>query len=162
LLPFDDYVAGLDRKRMSAGVLFHDADARVLLVEPTYKQEWEIPGGAVEAGEAPWSTAVREAYEEVGSSRPVGRLLVIDHVPAEGIMPEGLAFVFDGGPIGQSEVEAIRSVDPEIHSVGLFSAAEVRERAKPSLAARIAAALEAVRSGKLALCEAGRRVALEG
>ena len=77
-------------------------------------------------------------------------------------MPEGLAFVFDGGPIGQSEVEAIRWIDPEIHSVGLFSATEIRERTKPSLAARIAAALEAVRSGKLALCEAGRRVALEG
>ncbi|GHF85198.1 hypothetical protein FHX82_003402 [Amycolatopsis bartoniae] len=36
LLPFDEYVRSLDRKRMSAGVLFHDAEGRVLLVEPSY------------------------------------------------------------------------------------------------------------------------------
>lgn len=49
VLPVDQYVATLARKRMAAGVLFRDKADRVLLLEPSYKPNWEIPGGAVEA-----------------------------------------------------------------------------------------------------------------
>ncbi|HEY9339368.1 MAG TPA: NUDIX hydrolase, partial [Kribbella sp.] len=44
---------------MAAGVLFRAVDGRVLLVEPSYKPNWEIPGGAVEADESPWAAAAR-------------------------------------------------------------------------------------------------------
>lgn len=53
VLPVEQYVANLNRKRMAAGVLFRDVLGRVLLVEPSYKPNWEIPGGAVEADEPP-------------------------------------------------------------------------------------------------------------
>ncbi|MGW6244366.1 NUDIX domain-containing protein [Streptomyces roseolus] len=43
------YDRGLPRKRVAAGVLFFDDAGRVLLVDPVYKEPWEIPGGAVEA-----------------------------------------------------------------------------------------------------------------
>jgi hypothetical protein len=46
-----DYTATLARERMGAGVLFRDAAGQALLVEPTYKDYWEIPGGAVVADE---------------------------------------------------------------------------------------------------------------
>ena len=49
----DDYTATLPRKRMAAAVLFFDAADRLLLVEPTYKPTWELPGGTVEADESP-------------------------------------------------------------------------------------------------------------
>ena len=39
--------------RVGAGVLFRDGAGRVLLVKPTYKNGWEIPGGYVERGESP-------------------------------------------------------------------------------------------------------------
>ena len=84
--------------RVASGVLFRDADNRVLLVKPTYKQGWDIPGGYVEPGESPKQAAVREVTEELGVTLPVGRLLVIDWAPQDG---EGdkLLFVFDGGVI---------------------------------------------------------------
>ncbi len=44
--------------RVAAGVLFRDAAGRVLLVKPTYKDGWEIPGGYVERGESPHAAAV--------------------------------------------------------------------------------------------------------
>lgn len=46
VLPVEQYVAELSRKQMAAGVLFRDVHGRVLLVEPSYKPNWEIPGGA--------------------------------------------------------------------------------------------------------------------
>ena len=71
LLPFDEYARSLDRKRLSAGVLFRDRAGRVLLVQPSYKPYWDIPGGAVDEGEAPWTAAVREIHEEIGLDRPL-------------------------------------------------------------------------------------------
>jgi len=88
LLPFDDYVRSLNKKRMSAGVLFHDADGRVLLVQLSYVAHWDIPGGTVDAEEAPWTTAAREVREELGLDLPLGRLLVIDYIPTNDQLPQ--------------------------------------------------------------------------
>ena len=53
----NDFTATLPRKRMGAGVLLSDELGRVLLVEPTYKPSWEVPGGVVEADESPRAAA---------------------------------------------------------------------------------------------------------
>jgi 8-oxo-dGTP pyrophosphatase MutT (NUDIX family) len=55
----------------------------VLVVNPTYKPRWELPGGAVEEDESPDTAAVREIAEELGIERTVGRLLTVDYVPAD-------------------------------------------------------------------------------
>ncbi|MGW0970924.1 NUDIX domain-containing protein [Streptomyces sp. NPDC002516] len=60
--------------RMAAGALFFDADGRVLMVEPTYKDYWDIPGGYVETGESPLQAADREVHEELGITPPGRRL----------------------------------------------------------------------------------------
>ncbi|MGW4129059.1 NUDIX domain-containing protein [Amycolatopsis japonica] len=155
LLPFGEYAASLNRKRTAAGVLLRDDRSRVLLVETTYKPEWEIPGGAVEAEETPWATAARELHEELGITRSLGALLVVDHVPTQGVMPEGLAFVFDGGLITEEEVGAIESTDPEIRSVRLCPPTEAGRLVKPPLHGRINAALSAVDRGVTIFCESG-------
>lgn len=162
LLPFDEYVAGLDRKRTSAGVLFQDGRGRVLLVEPSYKPHWDIPGGAVESGEAPWTAAAREVAEEVGITRPLGRLLVVDHVPTTERMPEGMAFVFDGGRVTEEEVDALVLEDPEILSVRLYSMSDARRLVKPALARRVRAALDATATGITMLCENGHPAHTKG
>lgn len=144
---------------MSAGVLFRDQAGRVLLVEPSYKEHWDIPGGSVDADEAPWTTAVREVREETGIHRPLGRLLVIDHVTDDGRMPEGLAFVWDGGLVTETEIAGLQLTDPEIVAVGLYTLDEAAAKVKPTLAARLSSAMEAATTGELALCEDGKRVA---
>jgi 8-oxo-dGTP pyrophosphatase MutT (NUDIX family) len=158
LLPFDEYARSLNRKRVAAGVLYRDERGRVLLVETSYKTEWDIPGGAVEADEPPWVTAVREVQEELGLARPLGRLLAIDFVPTEGVMPEGLAFVWDGGVLSDAEFDGLTLTDPEIRSVRFCTPEEVAELVRPRMAARIAAALDGLRDGSVALCERGRMV----
>jgi 8-oxo-dGTP pyrophosphatase MutT (NUDIX family) len=159
LLPFDEYVRSLNRKRMSAGLLIRDNADRVLLVEPSYKDHWDIPGGACEAGEPPWRTARRECAEEIGIDRSLGSLLVLDYIPADDRMPEGLAFIFDGGHVSDDEVAALTLTDPEILSVQLLPIDDAAERAKPSLARRLRAALAAAQAGgRFVICENGQPV----
>jgi ADP-ribose pyrophosphatase YjhB (NUDIX family) len=75
--------AKMAHPRMAAGALFFDAADRVLMVEPTYKDYWEVPGGYVETGESPLQAAVREVHEELGITSPIGRLLAVDWAPSE-------------------------------------------------------------------------------
>ncbi|WP_225978664.1 NUDIX domain-containing protein [Gandjariella thermophila] len=116
VLPVEQYVATLARKRVAAGVLFRDARGRVLLAEPSYKPNWEMPGGALEADEVPWAAAVRELAEELGWSGPLGRLLVVDYVRPQDGRPEGVVFVFDGGMLDEVELAAMVFPDGEIRS----------------------------------------------
>src|SRR5690348_9973029 len=104
MLPPDQYLASLARKRMGAGALFLDGTGRVLLVEPTYKPTWEVPGGAVEREESPTAACRREVLEELGLDRPVGRLLVVDWVPSRPELPEGLMLIYDGGVLAEEEI----------------------------------------------------------
>jgi 8-oxo-dGTP pyrophosphatase MutT (NUDIX family) len=159
VLPVEQYVAVLSRKRMAAGVLFRSSSGRVLLVEPSYKPNWEIPGGAVEADESPWATATRELAEELGWDRPLGRLLVVDYVRPQDSRPEGVVFVFDGGVLDETDVVGMVFPDAEILSAGFHTVPEARAKVKPLLADRLGVALEAVEQGVTALCEQGRRIA---
>ena len=47
----------------SAGALIYDADARLLILKPTYKKGWTIPGGQIDDGESPWDACRRETRE---------------------------------------------------------------------------------------------------
>lgn len=88
--------------RVASGVIFRDSDGRVLLVKPTYKDGWEVPGGYVELGESPRGAAIREVREELGVPVEPGRLLAVDWAPRDG---EGdkLLFLFDGGYLDTTE-----------------------------------------------------------
>jgi 8-oxo-dGTP diphosphatase len=90
MLPPDQYVASLARKRMAVTAFFRDRRGRVLLVNPVYKQTWDLPGGAVEAEESPHAACRREVVEELGLDRPPGRVLAVDWVPSRPERPEGL------------------------------------------------------------------------
>src|SRR5215469_15243662 len=101
VLPPDQYVASLARKRMAAGALFRDGAGGVLLVDPVYKPVWDLPGGAVEAEESPHAASRREVREELGLDRAPGRVLAVDWVPSRPrdgvVIPDGVIIVYDGG-----------------------------------------------------------------
>ncbi|MGI9451938.1 MAG: NUDIX domain-containing protein, partial [Geminicoccaceae bacterium] len=56
----------LPKKRLASAVLLFDHAGRLLLVKPSYRDEWLIPGGLVEKNESPWTAARRETLEEIG------------------------------------------------------------------------------------------------
>jgi 8-oxo-dGTP diphosphatase len=93
-------VADLELPRIpaSAGALLGDGDGRVLILKPTYKPGWTIPGGQIEAdGETPWEGCRREVLEETGLTVSAGRLVCVDFLRPRPGKPGGLRFVFDCG-----------------------------------------------------------------
>lgn len=129
---------------MGAAVLFTDVAGRVLLVEPVYKDYWEIPGGCVEADESPAAAAVREVREELRLTVSLGRLLVVDWVPPKPPRTEGLMLVFDGGVLTDEQTSAITVPAEELRSWAWCDPDEVRARMSPLLARRVVGAVGAL------------------
>ena len=138
-----DFTATLPRKRIAAGLLLSDGEGRVLLVEPTYKDNWEIPGGSVEAGESPYAAVVRELDEELGLVVRPGRLLVTDWLPPTPDRTEGLMLIFDGGLLTAEQTALIRLPADELRSWAWCTGREAGERLAGPLARRVAAAVRA-------------------
>ncbi|MEU8001588.1 NUDIX hydrolase [Catellatospora sp. NPDC049111] len=143
----DTAIPGL--KKSAAGVLFTDPDDRILLVEPTYKDHWDLPGGVVDQGETLLTAAIRELEEELDLSWPVGRLLVIDDLGT------AVMAVFDGGVI--AEPLSIRLQESELRSWAWCTPAQTAQRmtAAPILTRRVQAAQQAQRDGATYYLEHG-------
>jgi ADP-ribose pyrophosphatase YjhB (NUDIX family) len=139
--------ARLPRKRVAAGALIRDAEGRLLFVVPTYKPGLEIPGGIVEEGESPAQACRREVAEEVGLDLRVGRLLVVDWVPPQGVWSDGVLLVFDGGVLSAQDAAGLRAYDPEIGAVLLSTLDEAAERLRPAMLRRLRAASAALQDG---------------
>jgi 8-oxo-dGTP diphosphatase len=154
VLPPDQYVASLARKRMAATAFFRDGEGRVLLVNPVYKQTWDLPGGAVEAEESPHAACRREVAEELELDRPPGRVLAVDWVASRPERPEGLIVVYDG-VLSEAEIEEIVLADGELAEFAFVARDEVAGLVTPLLAQRVASCLDALAAGAVAALENG-------
>ena len=96
-----------------------------MMVEPTYKNHLEVPGGAVEAGENAPSACKRECHEELGITIEVGRLLVIDHQNDGGYRADSIMFIYDGGVL--SDPSRIRLPREELVSFRYVAASLTAE-----------------------------------
>lgn len=99
---------------MAAGALFRNEAGALLLVNPTYKESWEIPGGAVEANESPRQACVREVWEELKLEISPHRLLSVSYRPESDQATESLTFIFYGGVLGVEEIVKIQLPENEL------------------------------------------------
>ena len=128
--------AGLPTKRIISQGLLRDEQGRVLLCELTYKQEWDLPGGVVEVGEAPALGLVRELQEELGITVEVQGLITVNWLPAWRGWDDACIFLFDLGIVDSSitegmelqvtEIKAVHWCDPEsVRASGALAAIEL-------------------------------------
>nr|WSW59572.1 NUDIX hydrolase [Streptomyces sp. NBC_00998] len=151
----NEHEAKMARPRMAAGALFFDEADRVLLVEPSYKDYRDIPGGYVEEGESPRQACVREVQEELGIAPHIGRLLVVDWAPNPG---EGdkVLYLFDGGRLSPDQRQKIALQADELRGYDFHRAEQVPELTIPRLARRIDAGIHARTKGLTAYLEHGK------
>ncbi|MER7840080.1 NUDIX hydrolase [Streptomyces sp. NPDC096040] len=142
------YIASLPRILAGAAALFRDAEGRVLLVEPNYREGWALPGGTVESddGETPRQGARRETLEEIGLDREMGRLLAVDWVHGTG-RPPIVAYLYDGGVVTDADLKAIRLQEEELLSWRLVPRAELTGYLPGALGRRVLAALDVLDEG---------------
>ncbi|WJV47131.1 NUDIX domain-containing protein [Streptomyces flavofungini] len=150
----NEHEAKMAHPRMAAGALFFDDADRVLLVEPSYKDYRDIPGGYVETGESPLQACVREVQEELGIKPAIGRLLVVDWAPNPG---EGdkVLYLFDGGSLTADECQHIELQADELRGYAFHDTRELSALTIPRLVRRIAAGIEARADGVTAYLERG-------
>ncbi|WP_433294419.1 NUDIX domain-containing protein [Actinoplanes sp. CA-030573] len=149
------YIASVTRVRAAAGVLLRDDAGRVLVVHPTYKDVWEIPGGTLEADESPLVACRRELEEELGLTLAVGPVLCVDWVPPAPPWDGGLMFVFDGGVLTAEQIAAIRLREEELDRLEFVAPDRLGEVLVGRLAKRVAASVLAAEKGTATYLEDG-------
>jgi len=91
----------------SAGALVRGRKGRLLILKPTYKGGWTIPGGVVEIGESPWDACRRETREECGLDVTTGRLKCVDFLRPRPDRPGGMRFLFDCGVFDDAVLDTV-------------------------------------------------------
>jgi 8-oxo-dGTP pyrophosphatase MutT (NUDIX family) len=127
----------------SAGALIFDRAGRLLILKPTYKSGWTIPGGVMEAdGETPWEACRREVLEEVGLYVEVGRLVAVDFLRPKPSKPGGMRFLFDCGVLDEAQVARIVLQEDELSEFRFAEPGQALELLSAPLRRRVGAALK--------------------
>lgn len=135
-----DPALSVPRIPASAGALIFDARGRLLILKPTYKKRWTIPGGQLdENGESPWDACRRETREECGIEVRHGRLLCVDFLRPRPQRPGGVRFLFDCGSFPDEQLADIRLQEEEIAAHRFVDLAEATELLSGPLRRRVSA-----------------------
>ncbi|MBI2674309.1 MAG: NUDIX hydrolase [Candidatus Yanofskybacteria bacterium] len=123
--PNPEYFKALPKKRMASGVLMFNDSNELLLVKPSYKDHWSIPGGVVDNNESPREASTRETKEEVNIELEDLKFLCVEYTRKVG--DEDLFFLFYGGKLTPEQIKNIKT-DPD--EVSEFKFAKIEEALK--------------------------------
>jgi 8-oxo-dGTP pyrophosphatase MutT (NUDIX family) len=141
----------------SASALIFDVVGRVLILKPTYKKGWTLPGGQVDpSGESPWEACQREVREECGLQVSHARLRCVDFLHPRPGRPGGVRFLFDCGALAEERLAAVALQAEEIAEHRLLEPPRAVELLSGPLRRRVSSALATERFVYL---EQGRPIA---
>jgi len=155
-MDLSNFYLTLPKKRMATGALLLDEQSNILIVKPTYRPEWLLPGGTVEEDESPRIACIREVQEEIGLDVQMSRLLCVDYMAAEPDKNESLQFVFYGGMLSQTQIEGIVLQESELSEYRFVSCEDALLLLSKNLARRLPPSLQALEEGTTAYLEHGQ------
>lgn len=134
----------LARKTMAASVLMRNEAGQVLLVDPTYKPLWELPGGSLEEAESPRAAARREILEELGLDVQPGRVLAVAYLSPIPHSTDGVVMVFDADILDAEQIARIRLPADELAGHRFVDLEAAREMLPAEQYGRLCASFQAL------------------
>jgi ADP-ribose pyrophosphatase YjhB (NUDIX family) len=137
------FYQNLPKKRIAAGALILNDKGQMLLVKPTYKETWEVPGGITESNESPRACVEREIKEELGLDITISKLLCLDYVTDLPEKGDSLQMIFDGGILSEEQIKSIKLEAKELSEYRFFNPDNIDVVFKDKLRFRMQKAWEA-------------------
>ncbi|KRV48992.1 hypothetical protein AQ490_21995 [Wenjunlia vitaminophila] len=148
------YLARHPAPAAAVDALIRDEQGRLLIVDPSYKAGWDVPGGMLDDEELHVGLC-RELEEELQVSNVrVGRLLAVDSIPRSVYGRSLIACVFAVRLAEPVAAEHLVLQADEIRAAAYLPEAEALARLPGGLRRRVAAAVDAERGAHTAyLCD---------
>ena len=149
------FYASLPRTRGAAAALLRDEQDRILLVKPTYKEGWFLPGGVIEQGESPLAACVRECQEELGVTPSLDGLACVDWSPPVDAVDAANIFVFSGH-ITADQLAVVRLPAEELSDHTLVAPDRLADFVPPHIDRRLESCMRAEADRRVVYLENGR------
>ena len=145
---------------MAAGVIFFNQSAEVLIVKPSYKDYWSVPGGVIDKDESPRDAALREVREEIGLDLKSMQFLCLDYMSPQNsgysTKDENIQFIFYGGVLIAEDIKWIKLAEEEISEYKFVSKEDAIKMVSDRLSNRLKPCFEALEKGVLVYLEGGK------
>jgi 8-oxo-dGTP pyrophosphatase MutT (NUDIX family) len=154
------YIKNLPRKRMASGVIFFNEDREVLIVKPSYKDYWSVPGGVIDKNESPRAAALREVSEEIGLEPKNMQFVCLDYMSPQdsgySTHDENIQFIFFGGTLTKKDIDNIKVPNGEISEYKFVSKDEAIKLVSDRLSNRLGPCFDAIEKRKSIYLEGGK------
>jgi 8-oxo-dGTP diphosphatase len=150
VLPLEEHIKRLPRKRIGAAALILNDKNQILIVKPNYKPGWLVPGGSVELFESPREGCIREIKEEIGLDLNDLKFLGMNYVNGplpNGDKDEGIQCVFFGGILTQEQISKITLQTEELTEFTFVDPDEAYGLLNANLSRRIKEGMNAIKTG---------------
>lgn len=149
-----NYYDSLPRKRSAVGVLIFNED-KMLVLEPTYKPNWLVPGGVVEKSESPHEAAIRECREEIGLTVEIMSFLCADYKRGNNQIGDAVHFLFLGKISKDSKICIDEKEIKQFHWLEPMAALSKFDH---HLSTRVTVGLKSIDENRPFYCEEGQIV----
>lgn len=144
------------KKRIAVGAMLFNEQGELLIVKPTYKDHWSLPGGVVDEHESPAAALAREVEEEIGLQIQSFDFACVDYI-SDGD-DESLQFKFDGGVLTEDKIARIKLQADELSDYKFISTDAAPKFLSPNQAKNTPPCLDALRKGVPVYLEGGKPI----
>jgi len=74
------WIQTLAKRHTASGAFIFNDQNQLLILKPSYKDGWNLPGGVTDEFESPYQTVIRECKEETNLNIEIKDLVLVDYI----------------------------------------------------------------------------------